>query len=408
MARKSRVITDPKDIDYFLSKDAREMEKLSFMMETFGKFGEKQRFQPYDIITIPAGAYGNEKKHNTKPFRTTLGLWVYNRVFIERELLDVIGYVNTPVVKKTAKKINMKLTYALMEDRISIDVLKHYINLEQKFQAYSNIFCSSFSKKMLLSGTIINKKKKELEKKYAKDLSNPESKAKTVAKIEKELLAFASEYMKDDKAMDMYTSGAKGSFDNNFKNLFVMKGLIRDPDQTKDFMTVDDNYIDGIKKDHYVAMGRSLAEGPYARARRTMVGGYWEKLFLRSFQHVTLGPKDSDCGTNRTITVHITDDNVNSLMYNYIKEGSKLIELTSQNMDKYIGKTVQMRFSSLCESKDHICNKCMGNFFYRLGIKNIGVTTPQVASRLKVISMKSFHNSQVKLHNIDTDKIFEE
>ena len=214
--------------------------------------------------------------------------------------------------------------------------------------------------------------------------------------------------MKGDKAMDMYTSGAKGSFDNNFKNLFVMKGLIRDPDPTKDYMTVDDNYIDGVKENHYADMGRSLAEGPYARSLRTMTGGYWEKLFLRSFQHITLGPKDSDCGTNRTITVHITDDNINSLMYNYIKEGSKLVELTSQNMNKYIGKTVQMRFSSLCEGKDHICNKCMGNFFYRLGIKNVGVTTPQVASRLKNISMKSFHNSQVKLHNIDVDKIFEE
>ena len=298
MARKSRVITDPKEIEYFLSKDAKEMEKLSFMMETFGKFGEKQRFQPYDIITIPAGAYGNEKKHNTKPFRTTLGLWVYNRVFIERELLDVIGYVNTPIVKKTAKKINMALTYALMEDRISIDVLKHYINLEQKFQPYSNIFCSSFSKKMLLSGTVIKKKKQELKKKYEKELSNPETRVRTVAKIEKELLTFAEDYMKDDKAMDMYTSGAKGSFDNNFKNLFVMKGLIRDPDPTQDFMDVDANYIDGIKEEHYVSMGRSLAEGPYARARRTMIGGYWEKLFLRSFQHITLGPKDSDCGTS--------------------------------------------------------------------------------------------------------------
>ena len=261
---------------------------------------------------------------------------------------------------------------------------------------------------MLLSGTVIKKKKQELKKKYEKELSNPETRVRTVAKIEKELLAFAEDYMKGDKAMDMYTSGAKGSFDNNFKNLFVMKGLIRDPDPTQDFMDVDANYIDGIKEEHYVSMGRSLAEGPYARARRTMIGGYWEKLFLRSFQHITLGPKDSDCGTTKTITAHITDDNVNSLMYNYIKEGSKLVELTSQNMDKYIGKTVQMRFSSLCESKDHICNKCMGNFFYRLGINNVGVTTPQVASRLKNISMKSFHNSQVKLHNIDVDKIFEE
>jgi hypothetical protein len=37
-------------------------------------------------------------------------------------------------------------------------------------------------------------------------------------------------------------------------------------------------------------MAKSMTEGPYKRGVKTQVGGYWEKLFLRAFQHLTLGP----------------------------------------------------------------------------------------------------------------------
>lgn len=375
-------------------------------METFGRFKGKRKFQPYDIITIPIGAYGNEKKHNTKPFTTTLGLWIYNRVFIEPDFLDILGYINKPIDDDVASYINQEITYAVMEDRVPLDALKRHIMKEQKFQPYSNIFCSSFSKDMLLASSKIKKKKMELEKQYKEQLANKDPKAAIA--IEKELLDYSKELLKDDKAMDMYLSGAKGSFKNNFKNLFVSRGAIKDPDPTKGYDIVSSNYIDGIKKEDYAAVAKSLAAGPFGRARKTMLGGYWEKLFLRSFQHVTLLPAGSDCGTDRTITVTLNKKNINDVMYSYIKEGNKLIELTSQNKDKYIGKTVHLRFASLCESKEGICSKCIGNFFYRLGITNVGVTTPQVASRLKNISMKSFHNSQVSLYEIDTDKIFED
>ena len=38
-------------------------------------------------------------------------------------------------------------------------------------------------------------------------------------------------------------------------------------------------------------------------------------------------------------------------MYSYIVEGSRLVELTSDNRDSYIGKTVKFRYSGLCESE---------------------------------------------------------
>ena len=75
-------------------------------------------------------------------------------------------------------------------------------------------------------------------------------------------------------------------------------------------------------------------------------------------------------------------------------------------MNKYIGKKVKFRFSSLCESNKGICHACAGNFFTRLGINNVGVATQQVASRLKVISMKAFHDSQITMYDIDVAKAF--
>ena len=108
--------------------------------------------------------------------------------------------------------------------------------------------------------------------------------------------------------------------------------------------------------------------------------------------HIKLGPKGSNCGTKRTITVTLNSTNMKLMMYSYIVEGSKLIRLDSTTIDKYKDKTVKMRFSSMCKS-EHICNKCAGDLYYILGVENIGTATPQLASAVKNIMMAAFHNS---------------
>lgn len=94
-------------------------------------------------------------------------------------------------------------------------------------------------------------------------------------------------------------------------------------------------------------------------------------------------------------------------MYSYIIEGSKLVELNSDNKSKYIGKKVKVRFSGLCESKTGICNKCMGNLYYRLDKKeNVGTSLTQVPSTLKNISMKAFHDSTQSLYEMNLEDVF--
>lgn len=407
--RVARKITDKKEIDFFLNLTQKQLESLSMMMNTFGIMnGKYPKYNTYDIITIPPNSYGIEGKKNKNAFTTTVGRWWFNKTFIEKDLFDLFHYINTPIDDDILGDMNNKISYAILEDKISVDVLKRYLMRQQKFQPYSNILCSGFTSNMLVMSSVINKKKNELFKKYEKELKDPNENVYAADKIEKELLNFSKEYLKNDISMDMYKSKAKGSFKNNFKNIFVMKGAIKDPDPTKGYSVVKSNYIDGVSREDYSAMARSLAAGPYSRAKKTSEGGYWEKLFLRAFQHLQLAPAGSDCKTKKYIEVTLTKQYMDMLMYSYIIEGNSLVELTSDNRDKYINKKVKIRFASLCEYKEHdrICNICAGNLFYRAGYNNIGVSIPQVGSALKKKSLKAFHNSTVQLHEINIMKAF--
>jgi len=403
--RKSKNITKKEDIEYLLNLSQSDLESYSTFMEAFGVLnGKEPRFNTYDIITIPVGAYHNNKN----AFTTTVGRWWWNKCFVEQDLFDILGYINKPMNKKVASDINNKISYAVMEDKISVDVLKRYLTRQQKFQPYSGIICSGYTEKMLTISGVLDKKKKELIKKYQKELNDPREKVNASVKIEKELLNFSKEYLKGDPSMDMYDSGAKVKFENNFKNMFVMKGAIMSPEKSEGYDISFSNYVDGISREDYPIIAKSLASGPYDRALATPRGGYQEKLFLRAFQHLKLGPKGSDCHTNRTIEVYLDKDMAELMMYSYILDGKNLVELTSENLSKYLNKTVKFRFSSLCEYEHdgQICNACAGNLFYRLECENIGTIIPQVASTQKNKRLKSFHDSVIKLREMDVNKAF--
>lgn len=56
--RTSKVIKDPEIVKYFTSLTPHDMQKTSFIMENFGEFGNKKKFNTYDLIEISAGVFG--------------------------------------------------------------------------------------------------------------------------------------------------------------------------------------------------------------------------------------------------------------------------------------------------------------------------------------------------------------
>lgn len=408
--RQAKRITDPKDIEYLLAITEDECTKLSFAMDMFGEFNDTRRFQPYDLVDIPVGSYGPEGNKNSNIIKTTVGIWVFNKAFIEQDLFELFGYINEPITSKMFKKINKQVSYAVVEDKVPLDALKRLITKTEKFQPYCNILSASITENMMSIPKAISKKKQELLKKYEKELD--EHDPVVSQKIEQELIKDCKEMLKDDPSIDMLNSGAKIDWSNNFKNMFVMKGASKNPDPLNpngEYTVIKSDLTTGIKPDEYAAFSDSLAFGPYARAKKTADGGAWEKIFVKALEHLTVLEEGSDCGTKRYKEILLTGDNIDDWMYSYIVEGSRLVELTSDNRDSYIGKKVKLRYSGLCESEKGICNKCAGNLFTRLGIKNVGVASYVIPAKIKLKSMKNFHDSTVKTFDMEEygyDKIF--
>lgn len=405
MSRVVKQITNTKDIEELISLKESDITSSKFT-ELFGEFNGKCRFNPYDEIIIPANSFGSEGKKNKNSFKTTVGIFIFNKYFIEKDLVHVLGYVNKELTSGVQGKINQELSYALLEDRITTNQMFTFVMKTQKMMPFVSIISPGFTEKMLTCTKEINKKKNALLKQYAKEI---EAGDEIVAdRIQKELLDFARDYLGDDESMDMYLSGARGKFSNNFKDMFIMKGAVRDPDPyaKKAFNIATSNYMDGIKPNEYTLYANSLSAGPYARSNKTAVGGYWEKLFRDGLQHLVLLEPGTDCGTKDTVEIDLSEMDIKDFMYDYVVDNGQLVELTSDKISKYNGKKINIRFANMCEAKDGICNKCAGNLYYRIGVRNIGVSLTEIPSVLKNKMMKSFHDAQLTFNEMDPMKAF--
>ena len=160
--RIAKTITNPKDIEFLLNITEEEGTKLSFIMETFGDFNGKVRFNTYDTFTVPKGAYGPKGKKNKESFLTTVGIWVFNKVFIENELFDLYGYINQSIDKKLVGKITEKIGYAILEEKLPLSTLKDFIMKTQKFMPYVSVLANGYSMKLLTITQAISKAKKDL------------------------------------------------------------------------------------------------------------------------------------------------------------------------------------------------------------------------------------------------------
>lgn len=401
--RKARIITKQEDID-FLVNIKQEDITLSFTLKMFGEFNGKVRFNPYDEVELPIGCFGLDDHKNTNKIYTTVGLWIFNKFFIEEHFIPLLGYINETINKKVFGKINKKLTYGFLEDDITQKQFDYFMIRTEKMMPICSVICPSLSEEILLSSYKAQKKIKELyNSKYKEAIDNKDGFAASA--LENEVLDYMKKELDGDPGMDCYDSGARGSFDNNFKNMFVMKGAVKDPETGK-FNIIMSNFMDGIKKEEFPAIANSAAAGPYSRARLTALGGYKEKIFVSAFQHVKLDKPGSDCHTARYIEQLLTSDNIADYMYDYVIEGNNLVEITSKNVDKYIGKKVKLRFSSICESKTGYCNKCAGNLFYRLNMLDIGMAMSIIPDTLKLKLMKKFHDSVSRYYEMDPMKAF--
>ena len=109
---------------------------------------------------------------------------------------------------------------------------------------------------------------------------------------------------------------------------------------------------------------------------------------MSAFQTAQLDEKDSDCGSTGYIEVTLDKTNKGFFEYRYMIEGNKLILLTPDNMKDYLGKTIKLRSPMFCKG-DKYCNKCFGELYYMLNIKNVGILANRIGTKLLNLSLKA-------------------
>ena len=397
--------------DYFLKLDPKDIT-FDKLVGWFGNLTsisngsknnsvEKSKFNPTDTLTIEPGEY--KLYHGKTPMRTTIGRLIIHKVLVEGLAFEhIFEYQNKVMKAGDYGAFDANVAASLKDDLISVDQMYKYIDTRDWFGLQLHgVITTSFTPGVLIVPDDVKKLKKKLMTENKKALENGDE--RVMEKIENELLDRTKEDLKDDIGMDLYNSGARGSVNNHLKNILLTRGAIKNP-ATGKYEIIENSLMNGLAKKDIPTHSNVIVSGAYPKACGTAVSGYLAKELLAALQTEVLGPKDSDCGSIRTIDVPITAKNKKDYIYRYIKEGNTLVNLTADNIDKYVGKTVKMRTPLYCVGvgKDKcLCNKCAGDFYYKLGKTNIGLSSSKVATSCTQLNLQKFHENLVKTQLID-------
>lgn len=362
--------------------------------DAFGKVS-KPRFKPNDkLILLPSEYFVKEKTE------TTVGRLIFNKYIVERiGLQSILGYVNMVLHNGNIGVMESKLSKALIEDRMTMKQYVDYINYRETLgMQLHSVISTSFTNKTIRIPPPVKKRKDELFKKYDKELNDGD--IVIAEKIEKELVDMTKDYLQGDPGLDLYDSAAKGNF-GNFKNMMIFKGATLN-NTTGKYEIVRSAFMDGVQKQDIASNGDSVVSGAYPKAVGTQESGYLTKQLLAAMQAEVLDEKGSDCHTNMTIEIKLTDKDAKDFLYRYIVENGKYVCLTPEIIDKYIGKKINLRSPMYCVG-DHICNICAGDLNYKLNNLNIGLGCPKISNTLLKLGMKQFHKSDLNSSLIDVD-----
>lgn len=384
-------------VDKILQMDPNNINK-SFLEEMFAAYHDKETNTFKEANFDPTTRF--ELSHDQYQWvdgkvKTSLGRLCFNRYVLERVgIIEHLGYWNEAMNKKEIGKLTREVNNLVLVGKITTKIKGEYIDSQDRFGFWSNSFLSpSISAGLVRPMPDVQKRRSEMFKQYRDDINsdNPVKQIMAVNTIENELVGMVKENLKQDPGYDLYASGV-GNLPNNYKNINVMMGAVYN-NITKKYDVVESSMMDGIKKKDITAFANSIVAGAYPSAVGTAEAGYMSKIILALLQSEHLDPNpDSDCGTNSTIPITITDSNKQYILFRYIQDEKgkkKLIDLS--NVDSFIGQTVRL-FSPQCCTHDAICGKCAGRVFYNLGATQVGLLTTIITQKMLNIKLKAKHD----------------
>jgi hypothetical protein len=340
----------------------------------------------------------------TPTFSTTVGRYIANLFLLNFEgVSHLTPYINEPFTKKVIGKVDGIMSELLLEEKITPDMYKDFIDREQWLGYSTAAFTTpSFDYNSIIVSPVVKKRRAELIKANKKSLDRGE--IETIIKVEQELLALGVSELErlGSSGMEVFQSGGGGSIGNNFKNSSVARGAIPKSDDMSNFTYSGTTLTEGYNKEEVAAYADMQVLASFSRAVGTQVGGYLVKKMNAAFQHVQIDrDRESDCGTKEFHMVYI-DGKSRDFYLRYARElkGTKLILLNSENLSLLDGKVVMMRSPMFCRS-DKFCSRCMGDFFHRMQMYSPGLFVSKIGSQVLNKSLKKFHDLSVTMKEID-------
>lgn len=373
-------------------KASKENKNLSKELK---KFFTKDEYTLSEIVDL-IDPYPVDEVVQWKGKFTTLGRVIFNEVVFAG--IKNHAFINETIDSKNLSKIMNNYAGKLVAHEISVDDYKKILNRHHDLAfGIAEIVCASLSRHMLIDhDEVFESKRNELLQKYKSGIEKNDIAA--MQAFEDELIAFSKEYYKNDPMIDLYNSGAGGSWKTNFKSLKVSLGAIPDPGVGTTLVTR--SLKEGLDNKDIMPAANLQRFGAFMRAQATADGGYIVKRMNAAFQSV-IGIQ-GDCGSK--LYLDTIDYDRNDLLYRYIKVSGKEILVTPDIVDKYVGKPVQKRSPMFCKQKGAYCSHCMGELSFILkeqGVVNIGLDVSNVGSTILNAFMKATHDMGAKIFKID-------
>lgn len=255
------------DKNYLLSLKMEDIT-LDLLINLFAFTANKNpKFDPSDFFQLYNGTF-----YNSENINTTVGRFIFNKLIMTPLLGKHIGYINVPMNGKGIGSLDDKMSTLLLDDVISPMDFTEYIDKIQWIGfATSKFLNSSLTTDLVVTTDKVRKAKEELLIKYkdkieAKDIN-------TISMIENTLLDMAKEELKDLPDMEIYDSGGRGNFGNNYKQTSIARGVVKPVSNPDDLYVSMSSLSDGIPPEDLHIYADVLTSASLSRAIGTQTGG---------------------------------------------------------------------------------------------------------------------------------------
>lgn len=273
--------------------------------------------------------------------------------YVNDDNIDVGKYIS-----KLAEKI---VDDPLDSSKRSPDVLycsdfKRTIDSTNAISAFSTLYTPSATYYTMTSSPDAKKVRDALFEKYKDKLDDP----LTVIDIEKEIIKADEKYIDQDPNKGFYIS--RKSIDLVRKKLHYTQGMQVRMDSTKPMKLVKRALTEPVVDYGDVpAEIDGIRHGSFSRGKMTALGGEGAKLAYRIFSSSVIIKED--CGTKLGRRIYIPAKYQKNFIGGYIIEDGKTIQVTSENIGKYVDKFVTLRTPAYCRADPSgrgYCLKCFG------------------------------------------------